>query len=91
MSSVLFGNTGYSGVNALRNELRGLQNQINSMKQDNQFLVAALTKTNPDAVTEMNALKAAAAAAAEAQAQAAAQDVARQRMVMQSQNNFNRR
>lgn len=90
MSSVLFGNTGYSDGNRLRSEFTRLQNQINSLKQDNQFLMQILSATNPTLIKEFTTMKEEAAAKVAADAEAARQEAARQRAMNQT-TAFNRR
>jgi len=91
MSSVLFGNTGFQDTNRLRTELRSLQTQMNTLKQENTFLLEALKSKAPEVVTEFEALKEAAAEKAAAEAEAARQQAARERMRAQTQAFNNRR
>lgn len=91
MSSVLFGNTGFTEGNRLKTELTRLQNQINSLKQENQFLVTALSSSSPDVVAAFEKMRADAAAKAVADAEAARQEAARQRAMEQNQRFNNRR
>ena len=91
MSSVLFGNTGFQDTNRLRTELRGLQQQVNSLKQDNAFLLEALKSKFPEVITDLEALKTAAAEKAALDAENARQAAARERLRQQTSAFNNRR
>ena len=91
MSSVLFGNTGFQDTNRLRTELRSLQTQVNTLKQENGFLLEALKSKAPDVVAEFEALKQAAEEKAAADAEQARQQAARERVRQQTQAFNNRR
>ena len=91
MSSVLFGNTGFQDTNRLRSELRNLQGQVNTLKQENAFLLEALKGKFPEVIADLEALKAAAVEKAELEAENARQAAARERLRQQTTAFNNRR
>jgi septal ring factor EnvC (AmiA/AmiB activator) len=87
MSSVLYGNTGFAGGNRLNNDIRGLQNQIDSLRQENKFLVSSIQSVTPAIVETYEKLRAEAAA----KVAAAAAEAARQEAMRTQQTSFARR
>lgn len=87
MSSVLYGNTGFPGGNRLNNDIRGLQNQIDFLRQENRFLVSSIQSVTPEIVTTFEKLRAEAAA----KVAAAAAEAARQEAMRNQQTSFARR
>jgi hypothetical protein len=87
MSSVLYGNTGFPGGNRLNNDIRGLQNQIDFLRQENKFLISSIQSVTPEIVETYEKLRAEAAA----KVAAAAAEAARQEAMRNQQINFARR
>jgi hypothetical protein len=87
MSSVLYGNTGFPGGNRLNNDIRGLQNQIDFLRQENRFLVSSIQSVTPEIITTFEKLRAEAAA----KVAAAAAEAARQEAMRNQQTSFARR
>ena len=87
MSSVLYGNTGFPGGNRLNNDIRGLQNQIDFLRQENKFLVSSIQSVTPEIVETYEKLRAEAAA----KVAAAAAEAARQEAMRNQQTSFARR
>jgi septal ring factor EnvC (AmiA/AmiB activator) len=87
MSSVLYGNTGFPGGNRLNNDIRGLQNQIDFLRQENKFLVSSIQSVTPEIVETYEKLRAEAAA----KVAAAAAEAARQESMRNQQTSFARR
>jgi len=87
MSSVLYGNTGFANGNRLNNDIRGLQNQIDTLRQENKFLVSSIQSVSPDIVKMYDEIRAEVAA----KAAAAAAETARQEAMRNQQTSFARR